>query len=150
MPRVYGLPHQDILRTTWTEQTRDDEPARNLIGYNIEKNRLEFYFREENQWYYMWQNEISIEKPFPPPFFAEDFENWLIEHNFASEFSENFEMNWLMYQPFSQIFADAFDTGWFEDHNFIQMFSDSFKIDWLTDNPFEEEFLENFEGGDWE
>jgi len=97
---------------TWNNNTRIEHPATDLIGYNIESNRIEFYIQELDKWLYLWSEFIAITEIPTSPYFAEDFESgWFINNIFNQLFTEDLEIDWFISNNFSQLFTEQFETG---------------------------------------
>ena len=94
---------------TWNNSTRIEHPADDLIGYNTEENRLEFYIKLVDTWYFLWSEYIAITPTPLPPYFLENFETgWLIEGTFTNIFNELFETEWFIINSFSGLFIEDF------------------------------------------
>jgi len=94
---------------SWNNTTRIEHPENDLLGYNTERTRLEFYIKSLDHWFYLWSEFIVITETPTLPYFWENFETgWLIEGTFTNIFSELFETNWFVDNPFTGLFAENF------------------------------------------
>ena len=94
---------------SWNNTTRIEHPVEDLIGYNTEKNRIEFYIKELDKWLYLWSEFIAITEIPTIPYFLEDFETgWLVEGTFNNIFDELFETEWFIDNFFTGLFAENF------------------------------------------
>lgn len=94
----------------WTDDTRPKIPRNNIIGYNSEHNRIEFYNQELGKYFYLYVNEINIENPDLPTLFSDFFESgWLIDNLFIKIYGELFENNWFIDNIFNNLFIEHFE-----------------------------------------
>ena len=104
-----NMHHKIFNFDNWTNITKELHPSDNKFGYNTEKNRLEFYVKFLDKWFYLWSEFITITETPAPPYFLENFETgWLIEGTFTKIFEELFENNWFVDNLFSELFIEDF------------------------------------------
>jgi len=123
----------NYLSRTWTDTTRIAHPSENVMGYNTERKRIEFYIKSEDKWYYKWQNEVGS-----------------IPDNLPTIFFDSFEDEWFVDNTFTKLFEDLFENEWFADNIFTQLFIDNFENNWFVNNVFVSLFIEDFEDTSWD
>lgn len=108
-----GGGHTTFKFEKWTDSTRELQPRENKFGYNIDKNRLEFYIESLDKWFYLWSEFIAITEEPVAPYFSENFETmWFIQNNFIQIFQDLFEDNWFIDNLFNQLFIETFEGDW--------------------------------------
>lgn len=140
-----------FISIVWTDLTREEHPSKDLIGYNTEHKRIEYYIHSQDQWYYMWADEIGGIPVPPPVLFSDDFETgWVISSIYLQVFNDNFEIGWLVPGPYTNLFNDNFETGWTIINPYTTIFSELFnESDWFEFNPYGNIYTEDFEDGSW-
>lgn len=79
---------------TWSDVTRLAHLNRNVLGFNTDKKRLEFYSKDLDKWFYLYGLEEIISYPvYLYLHLIEDFETgWVdLTRQFNSVFNESFE-----------------------------------------------------------
>lgn len=121
------------LSNTWTDETREAHPSKDIIGYNTEKKRCEFYIKITDKWYYEWNDLINLDIPGSlPSLFSDNFiEDWFEDNIYTELFTEDFNSQWREDNIFTKIMQDNFQTGWFENNVFSNIFQEQFEdVSW--------------------
>lgn len=116
---------------SWNNTTRIEHPIEDLIGYNTEANRIEFYIKSIDRWLYLSSEFIAITEIPSTPHYTEDFENgWFVDNIFTSLFIEDLEIGWFINNSFSQLFTEDLELNWFINNTFNQLFTEAFEGGW--------------------
>ena len=116
---------------SWNNTTKIEHPTGDVIGYNTELTRIEFYIKSLDQWFYLWSEFIAITEIPTPPYYTEDFETgWFIDNTFVSLFTEDLETNWFTQNLFIQLFSDDLESNWFINNTFNLLFTETFEGGW--------------------